>query len=32
LNEVVRRTLIGVIASEMSNFAVFGHYLENYNR
>jgi hypothetical protein len=32
LDEVVRRTLIGVIAPEMSNFAVFGHYLENYNR
>ena len=32
LDEVVQRTLIGVIAPEMSNFAVFGHYLENYNR
>ena len=28
----MRRTLIGVIAPEMSNFAVFGHYLENYNK
>jgi hypothetical protein len=32
VDEVVRRTLIGVIAPEMSNFAVFSHYLENYNR
>ena len=29
LDEVVRRTLIGVIAPEMSNFAVFGHYIDS---
>jgi hypothetical protein len=28
----VRRTFIGVIALEMFNFTVFGHYVENYNR